>query len=170
MDKLSKNNILFGTSLTLSTANYSLVTSFDFVEEFVNKGCKVFIYVEYVPVREGTEYLELAIEQTKKIPEIMDNFRTKYPSLFVAFPGDEEKMGGCLSAGRGFLHISPEGRIEPCPFAPYSDSNIKEMSLKDALQSEFLYQIRKNHKNLVETTSGCALWEKREWVQSLLEK
>lgn len=168
MDKLWENNIFFGTSLTLTSTNYSLITNELFVEDFVKKGCKVFIYVEYVPVREGTEHLELNLDQTKKIPELMDSLRIKYPSLFVAFPGDEEKLGGCLSSGRGFLHISPEGRIEPCPFAPYSDTNIKDVSLKEALQSKLLLKIRENHDELKETTSGCALWEKREWVKSLL--
>ncbi len=33
--------------------------------------------------------------------------------------------------------ISAEGNIEPCPFAPYSDTNLKDSSLKEALQSDF---------------------------------
>ncbi len=40
---------------------------------------------------------------------------------------------------------------------------------KDALQSEFLRTIRQNHEQLHETDGGCALWVKREWVQSLLQ-
>ncbi len=40
---------------------------------------------------------------------------------------------------------------------------------KDALQSKFLKTIRQNHEQLNETEGGCALWIKREWVQSLLQ-
>lgn len=76
---------------------------------------------------------------------------------------------GCLSAGRGFVHINATGDIEPCPFAPYSDINLRDSSLKDALQSEFLKTIRQNHRELSETEGGCALWVKREWVRSLLK-
>ena len=95
-------------------------------------------------------------------------FRAKFPALFIAVPGDEEEIGGCLSAGRGFIHISAEGDVEPCPFAPYSDANLRDLSLKDALQSEFLRNIRQNHAQLSETEGGCALWIEREWVRSLL--
>jgi MoaA/NifB/PqqE/SkfB family radical SAM enzyme len=45
----------------------------------------------------------------------------------------EEEMGGCLASGRGFVYISAQGDFEPCPFAPYSDTNLKENCLKDAL-------------------------------------
>jgi MoaA/NifB/PqqE/SkfB family radical SAM enzyme len=96
-------------------------------------------------------------------------YKVKYPALFIAFPGGEEEMGGCLASGRGFVHISPDGNLEPCPFAPYSDSNLKDMSLKDALDSRFLRKIRQNHHNLKETRGGCALWENRAWVQSLIK-
>ena len=70
-------------------------------------------------------------------------------------------------AGRGFVHVSPEGNLEPCPFAPYSDTNLRDLSLKDALQSELLKEIRQNHEKLTETKGGCALWENREWIDSL---
>jgi len=52
--------------------------------------------------------------------------RAEMPGLFVAFPGDEDLYGGCLAAGRGFVHISPEGRLEPCPFSPFSDVSLKQ--------------------------------------------
>ncbi|MHB8278883.1 MAG: SPASM domain-containing protein [Candidatus Humimicrobiaceae bacterium] len=78
-------------------------------------------------------------------------------------------MGGCLASGRGFAHISPEGNLEPCPFAPYSDTNLKNLSLKEALNSDFLRKIRENHDKLSETKGGCALWENRDWVQSILK-
>ena len=82
----------------------------------------------------------------------------------------KKSMEDALSAGRGFVHVGPDGSVEPCPFAPYFDSNFTGTSLKAALQSDFLMSIRQNHDQLVETRGGCALWEKREWVQSLLEK
>ena len=88
--------------------------------------------------------------------------------MFIAVPGDEEEIGGCISAGKGFVHVSADGNIEPCPFAPYSDTNLRDSSLKEALQSEFLRTIRQNHEQLMETEGGCALWVKREWVRSLL--
>ncbi|HEY5001279.1 MAG TPA: hypothetical protein VII15_05525, partial [Candidatus Cryosericum sp.] len=74
----------------------------------------------------------------------------------------------CLAAGRGFIHVSPSGGVEPCPFAPYSDASVRGMSLRDALASPLLAAIRDNHDRVTETSGGCALWSQREWVRSLL--
>ena len=170
MQKLFQSRIFYGTSITLTTKNFSIVTQTTFIQSFIDNGCKLFFYIDYVPVKEGTEHLMLTEEQASQISILTDQFKNQFSQLFVAFPGDEEKLGGCLSAGRGFLHISPEGRIEPCPFAPYSDMSLRDVSLKEALQSKFLAQIREHHDELMETRGGCALWEKQEWVKTLLHK
>ena len=98
----------------------------------------------------------------------MAALRAKYRALFVAVPGDEDKFGGCLAGGRGFVHISADGDVEACPFAPYSDTNLRDSSLREALQSELLATIRHNSDQLGEGKGGCALWEQKEWVHSLL--
>jgi len=144
------------------------VTDELFIKNIVDLGCKLFFFVEYSPIQEGTRDWVLNDKQRDSIMDLVRSFRSKFSSLFIAIPGDEEEIGGCLSAGRGFVHISADGNVEPCPFAPYSDSNLRDSSLKEALQSEFLNTIRQNHDQLRETEGGCALWVKRDWVQSLL--
>ena len=84
-------------------------------------------------------------------------------------PGDEEEFGGCLAAGRGFIHISASGNVEPCPFVPFSDKNLKNSSLKEALKSDFLKIIRDNSDELEEGPGGCTLWNKSGWLNSILE-
>lgn len=166
--RIGNRGIFWGTSLMITRANFADVTGDQFVKNLTALGCKLFFYVEYVPIREGTEDWVLTAEQRAQVTGLMDSFRAKYPGLFIAFPGDEAELGGCLASGRGFVHISPEGNLEPCPFAPYSDTNLRDLTLREALQSEFLKTIRENHDQLTETGGGCALWDKREWVQSLL--
>ena len=170
MSRLKDSGIFFGTSLTVTSSNYKTITDGDFVKGLVKSGCRLFFYVDYVPVKEGTESWVPSLEQKEKLMLLLDGFRRKMRSLFVAFPGDEEKYGGCMSAGRGFIHISPSGDVEPCPFAPWSDASLNNLTLKEALRSEFLKEIRKNHNQLTETVSGCALWEKREWVSSIINR
>jgi MoaA/NifB/PqqE/SkfB family radical SAM enzyme len=167
--KTQGKNIFWGLSLTLEKDNFNLITSEEFVKELISLGCKIFFYVSYVPVKQGTEDMCPTDAQEKKIVEIVNDYKHKFPALFIAFPGSEEEMGGCLASGRGFVHISARGDLEPCPFAPYSDTNLKEHNLKDALGSEFLKKIRENHESLNETKGGCALWENRQWVASLLK-
>jgi len=169
MERLAKERILFGTSLTLTRQNYPLIANAHFMHEMLTRGCRLFFLVEYVPIQEGTEELVLTDEQRNALPGLLDQWRAELPGLFVALPGDEEIFGGCLAAGRGFVHISPEGRLEPCPFAPFSDVSLKEMSLREALQSELLERIRNSPHHLTETQGGCALWANRDWVRSLLQ-
>ena len=167
--KIRDKSIFWGISITLESTNFDLATGEKFIKELIDIGCRLFFYISYIPVKAGSEELCLREEQSSRIGQMMLEYKVKYPALFIAFPGGEEEMGGCLASGRGFVHVSPDGSLEPCPFAPYSDSNLKDMSLKDALDSQFLKKIRQNHSNLKETRGGCALWENREWVQSLIK-
>lgn len=167
--ELNRRGVFFGNSVTVTRSNFGLVTAPGFVRSLVSNGAKVVFYVEYVPVKEGTESLTLTEDQRSELNAMMDGFRKKFGGLFVALPGEEEKFGGCLAAGRGFVHVSPEGYVEPCPFAPFSDTALDKMPLAEALKSDFLRGIRDNHDKLTETAGGCALWTNREWVKSLLE-
>jgi MoaA/NifB/PqqE/SkfB family radical SAM enzyme len=116
----------------------------------------------------GTENLVLTHEQKKTLQAVISVFSQKYAALFIGFPGDEETYGGCLAAGRGFVHVSPSGDLEPCPAAPISDANLAAVPLKEALQSRLLGRIRDEHTLLSETSGGCALRANRAWVQGLL--
>ncbi|MGD0071972.1 MAG: radical SAM protein [Candidatus Bathyarchaeia archaeon] len=166
ISKLKNKGVFWGTSLTMTRTNFEEVTDEAFIKQLVDSGCKLFMFVEYTPVIAGTEDWVLTEEQKSKVIPIRNNFRKKFPAMFIALPWDEDEIGGCLSAGRGFVHVSAEGNVEPCPFIAYSDTNLKNMPLKEALQSKMLKTIRENHAELKEI-QGCALWEKREWVQSL---
>ncbi|MDD4876966.1 MAG: radical SAM protein [Dehalococcoidales bacterium] len=168
--RLKDESIFWSVSLTLTNLNYSTITEENFIKNLVNLKCKLFFFVEYTPIQEGTEEWILNDEQRTALITARDKFRSKFPALFIAIPGDEEEIGGCLSAGRGFIHINTQGDVEPCPFAPYSDTNLRDSSLKEALQSTFLKNIRQNSEQLSEAEGGCALWVKREWVRSLLQK
>jgi MoaA/NifB/PqqE/SkfB family radical SAM enzyme len=163
------NKLFFGISLTVTRNNFNLVLSDRYVEYFVHSGCKVFFFVEYIPVERETDDLVIGSDQKAEISNLVASFRSKYPALFLAFPGDEERFGGCLGAGRAFIHIGPDGAVEPCPFAPFSDVDLHYMSLKDALRSSVLLRtIRDNHDRLGAPGDGCAVWKNREWIRSLL--
>ncbi|MFW3146906.1 MAG: radical SAM protein [Thermoplasmatota archaeon] len=166
---LSSFDIFWGISITVTGDNFGDVTGPEFVNELIENGCRLFIFVEYIPVEEGSEHLAPTMEQRSRLIELMRELGSHHPALFITFPGDEDALGGCLSSGRGFVHINASGDLEPCPFAPYSDTNLRDMPLKEALRSELLARIRENHHMLEETRGGCALWENREWVRDLLD-
>jgi MoaA/NifB/PqqE/SkfB family radical SAM enzyme len=169
MNKLKKHSLFFGTSLTLTSTNYDTITDEKFIQKLINTGCKFFLFVEYNPIKKGTEKLMVTAQQREKIMDIVRKFRTKWPALFIEVPGDEDEIGGCLGAGKGFIHISAEGDVEPCPFAPYSDMNLRNVTLKEALNSDFLKKIQKNHAQLHSPDGSCGLWAKRDLIKSYLK-
>ncbi|MFC2144976.1 radical SAM/SPASM domain-containing protein [Actinomycetota bacterium] len=169
IEDLNKNNIYFGTSATVTIKNFNTLTDKDYIKDLVDHECKLFFFLEYIPTEKYTEYLVIDNTQRKKLLSLMASFESKYPGIFITFPGNEDKFGGCLSAGRGFVHVSPGGDLEPCPVAPYSDKNLKSISLKDALSSDLLRQIREDTEYRSDTSKGCVLWNNRHWVESLLE-
>jgi len=119
-------------------------------------------------VTEGSAHLILSDQQKAELTPRIEALCSALPGMFIAFPGDEDQYDVCLAAGRGFLHINSSGRVEPCSFAPFSDTDLRFESLREALQSKYLRQIRENHKLLKEGDVGGALWSNRDWVKKIL--
>jgi len=168
MTRLKKRRVFFGTSTTLTSENFELATSEVHLRDVLRRGCRLFYYINYVPVKPGTDHLQLEPDQVREFEERLVHYRRSLPALFIAFPHDEIALGGCLAAGRGFLHINPYGDVERFPFSPYSDTNLNDASLAEALASPLLQEILRSGVVLDETDGRCALWKKRSWVASLL--
>ena len=167
IERLKRNHHLFGISITVTRGNFELVTSKDYVEKLVSLGSKVIFFINYVPVEAGTEDQTLTRPQIDALVGILEGYRRQYPALFVGFPSGEEEFGGCLAAGKGFVHINAEGDVQPCPFSPYTDANYNHMSLIEALKSPLLVKVRESNEEDAESNGICELWQKREWVASL---
>lgn len=110
----------------MATEHLREITDDTFLEDLQYNGCKVVIYVEFVPVSEESSSLA---------------------------PGDSER--GCLTAGRVFFHINSHGRTEPCPFSPYSDINVKDTSLREALRSSLFMSLHDQSILTGEHSGGC---------------
>ncbi len=168
MRRMKNYGIFFGASLTLTSSAFETIVNFPYIERLFDIGCRFFIFFEYMAFEQGTEDWQLSEEQRAQIMSSINSFGVRYPAIFVAIPGDEGELGGCLAAGRGLIHVSADGHVEPCPFSPYSDANLNDVSFKDALQSKFLKAIRES-QHLCDTGKGCPLWVKRSLVKKLLQ-
>ena len=169
MELLKQEGLLFGTSITVTTENLTLVTSQNFIDQLRNYGCKIVFFIEYVPTEPGTEHLAFTDEHVAQMEEVLKELRASYSDIiFLSFPGDEKALGGCLASGRGFFHIGPDGSAEPCPFSPLSDSNVADLGLRKALQSPLFRKIRAAHALGWEHTGGCTLFEHREEIEKMI--
>ena len=99
----------------------------------------------------------------------IQSIRQEYPDMiFLSFPGDEKNSGGCLAAGRGFFHINSHGGAEPCPASPYSDINVKDTSILEALNSNLFTSLRNGNILMDEHEGGCVLFEHKDDVERIL--
>lgn len=168
MNKLNEKKILFGSSITVTTKNLLTVTSKDFIRDLVDKGVKAVTFVEYVPINESTINLAPSDKEREILKDSISELRKEFDEIvFLSFPGDEKYSGGCMSAGRGFFHINANGNAEPCPLSPYSDVNLKNINIREALKSPLFKKLKDSGVLMENHIGGCVLFEKRDKVQKL---
>ncbi|MCR5033468.1 MAG: radical SAM protein [Lachnospiraceae bacterium] len=171
MDRFYEKSLLFGASVTVTTENIREVSSDAFIGGLSAKGCKAVIFVEFVPVTDDSRELAPGEEEREYLKQEIARLRKDYPEMvFVSFPGDEKSSGGCIAAGRGFFHINSHGGAEPCPFSPYSDSNVKDTSLRDAMHSRLFETLRDGDLLKDDHDGGCVLYAKRKQVEEILNR
>ena len=169
MDELHRRGLIFGASVTVTTENIREVSSEAFLKSLSDRGCKAVIFVEFVPVTEESSHLAPGEEERAYLQKEIQRLRKESPEMvYVSFPGDEKSSGGCVAAGRGFFHINSHGGAEPCPFSPYSDINVRDTSLREAMHSRLFMALQEGGHLLEDHAGGCVLYEKRELVEQLL--
>lgn len=171
MKDIRDRGMIFGASVTVTTENMHEVYSEKFVDSLYELGCKAIIYVEFVPVTDESKHLVPAESDHAYMKKAVRRLRLlRRKMVFIAFPGDEKSSGGCVAAGRGFFHINSHGGAEPCPFSPYSDINVKETSIREALKSPLFYALNTEGLLLDDHAGGCTLYANRERVEEIIKK
>ena len=139
MDLLKKYGIIFGTSVCYTRDNVEAVTSDEFFSLVEEKGARFGLYFHFMPVgNNAVPELMPTVEQRKYIIKRIREVRGKDSNLCffpMDFQNDGEFVGGCIAGGRNYFHINSNGDAEPCVFIHFSDSNIKDKSILECLQS-----------------------------------
>lgn len=171
MNIMREKNLIFGASITITQDNLYYALSDEFVTYLYELGCKILFFIEFVPIDETAKNLALSSIQRDHLMDEIINLRERYPEmLFMSFPGDEKESGGCLAAGRGFFHINSHGGAEPCPASPYSDINVRDTSILEALQSNLFKSLRDGDILMNHNEGGCVLFENKDKVEEILKK
>jgi MoaA/NifB/PqqE/SkfB family radical SAM enzyme len=120
-------------------------------------------YFMYVPVgRQPQVQLMPSPRQRDELRTWIAEVRSHRPILVADFWNDGPVVGGCISGGRKYFHINARGDVEPCVFCHFATHNIREASLKTALNAPLFRTLRQEqpfHENLLRP---CMLVDKPE--------
>ncbi|MEI7594236.1 MAG: radical SAM protein [Bacteroidota bacterium] len=145
MDILKKRDIGFGFSICYHSKNWEEICSDEFLDFLREKGAWVGWLFNYIPVGSGADLsLCLTAEQRITVKEKLEKYMNKHKFTIIDFANMGHMAFGCVAAGNDFVHINAHGDLEPCAFFHYSDVNIHDKSLHEALSSNFFRHFRKS--------------------------
>ncbi len=147
---LKEKKLPFGISCCYTSKNTDVIGSEEYFDQMIEWGAKFCWFFTYMPVgNAAVPELMVTPEQRKFMYEQVRKFRETKPIFTLDFwndgeyTGDKKVSGGCIAGGRRYLHINANGDMEPCAFIHYSDSNIREKTLLEGLQSPLFMAYRK---------------------------
>ncbi|MDO4553857.1 MAG: radical SAM protein [Lachnospiraceae bacterium] len=174
MDLMKKHGLLFGTSICYTRNNVETVTSDEFLDMIIEKGCRYTWYFHYMPVgnEAATELLPTKEQRTymyHRVREIRAKEGGK-PIFAMDFQNDGEYVGGCIAGGRNYLHINACGDVEPCVFVHYSGANIRDVSLLEALKQPLFMAYRDGQPFNENHLRPCPMLENPELIEAMVKK
>lgn len=136
MKILKEKRLVFGMSTCYHRKNVDVVGSSEYMDFMIDKGAAFVWYFTYMPVgSDALPELMVTAEQRKFMYNQVRMFRRTKPIFAMDFWNDGEYVNGCIAGGRYYFHINANGDVEPCAFIHYSNVNIKNVSLLEALRS-----------------------------------
>lgn len=152
MDILKKYGLGFGFSSCYTRKNVETIGSDAYTDFMIEKGCKFGWYFTYIPIgKDAVMDLVATPEQREYMYRRVRKMRTEKPIFLMDFWNDGEYVQGCIAGTKNYIHINSNGDVEPCAFIHYSNVNIKDTSLLEALKSPIFKEYRghqpfnKNH-------------------------
>lgn len=152
MARLKDAGALFGFSATVTRYNVDLLSSEEFVDTMIDRGCAFGWYFIYIPIGRNPQLdLMPTPEQRDMLRQRVKRMRETKPILVADFWNDGPLVGGCIAGGRRYMHINCKGDVEPCVFVHFAVDNIKQKSLREVIKSPFFASIKErqriNNKN-----------------------
>ncbi len=169
LQRLNKMGVLTGISVTITTDNHAYWMAPENVDGLVKDGIRLAFFMEFIPPAPGNPLMLSEGQRAGFRERILEYRRTRH-LILVHSPGDEELMGGCISAGRGFAHVTPSGDLTPCPVSDIATHNLKRSSLREGLNSDLFKRIRESEHLLEVEGAPCALFAHPEEVDLLAKE
>ncbi|MCD7863909.1 MAG: radical SAM protein [Lachnospiraceae bacterium] len=171
MELLKANQLPFGMSVCYTSRNYEDITSEEFYDYIIDNGALFMWLFHYMPVGNDavTELLPTP-EQRKTVYKHVRAFRDTKAIFTLDFQNDAQYVGGCIAGGRYYLHINARGDVEPCVFIHYSNCNIHDTTLLDALKSPLFMQYHNKQPFNENMFQPCPMLENPEYIREMVKE
>jgi len=171
MKLLKDRGLPFGVSTCYTAANVDSVSSEEYFDHLIESGAFFAWFFHYMPVgNDASPDLLPTPEQRKKMYEKIREYRGTKSLFTLDFQNDAEYVHGCIAGGRLYMHINAKGDVEPCVFIHYSNCNIKETSLKDALKSPIFQAYHDNQPFNDNMLRPCPMLENPERLREMVKQ
>jgi MoaA/NifB/PqqE/SkfB family radical SAM enzyme len=171
MGLLHKRGLVFGVSICFTSVNAASVCSDEYIDWLIEKGAFFAWIFTYMPVgKDSPADLMPSPEQREALYRFNKHVRADKPFFTLDFQNDGEYVGGCVAGGRRYLHINAAGDVEPCVFIHYSNANIHDMSLLDALRSPIFMAYYHDQPFNDNHLRPCPMLENPECIEDLVER
>ena len=174
MDLLKSYGLVFGTSICYTSQNIESVTSDEFIQMIIDKGCRYSLYLHYMPVGNAASVELLpSVEQRLYMHDRVREIRNMKsgPGIFTMdFQNDGEFVGGCIAGGRNYFHINANGDAEPCVFIHYSNGNIRQNTILEILKQPLFMAYHNNQPFNENHLRPCPMLENPEILQRIVRE
>ncbi len=167
---LKAKRLPFGVSCCYTRKNAEVIGSEAYFDQMIDWGAKFCWFFTYIPVgKEAVPDLMVTAEQRAFMYQQVRKFRDTKPIFTLDFWNDGEYVEGCIAGGRKYIHINANGDIEPCAFIHYSDSNIHEKSIMEALKSPLFMAYREGQPFNQNHLRPCPLLDNPQELANMVE-
>ena len=171
MALLKSHHLPFGISACYTSKNYQDITSEEFYDMIIELGAYFVWFFHFMPVgNDAAPELMLKPDQREEVYHRIRAFRETKGIFAMDFQNDGEYVGGCIAGGRRYLHINANGDVDPCVFIHYSDSNIREKTLLECLQSPLFMAYHDNQPFNDNMLRPCPMLENPERIVEIVNK
>ena len=169
MELLKSHKLPFGMSVCYTSQNYLDITSERFFDDIIDSGALFIWLFHYMPVgNDAATALLPSPEQRETVYHRIREFRNTKAIFSMDFQNDAQYVGGCIAGGRNYLHINAKGDVEPCVFIHYSNCNIHDVSLLDALKSPLFMAYHDNQPFNENMLRPCPMLENPEKLRAMV--
>ena len=171
MELLREKKLLYGISCCYTSENYDSITSEAYWDMMIEMGAYFVWYFHYMPVgNDASVELMPNPEQRELVYRRIREQRARKPLFAMDFQNDAEFVGGCIAGGKNYLHINANGDLDPCVFIHYSDSNIREKTILEALRSPLFMAYHDGHPFNDNMLRPCPMLENPELLREMVKK